>query len=69
MRRRVAPLDVPRRCFRTDAGGEQRARIKPSEPGNALPREPLDAADVPLDVPAASRPGRRGAMGCFGIGN
>jgi hypothetical protein len=27
------------------------ASIKPGEPGEAFPREPLDAADVPLDLP------------------
>jgi hypothetical protein len=27
------------------------AKIKPGEPGEALHREPLDAGDVPLDVP------------------
>jgi hypothetical protein len=32
-------------------------------------REALDAGDVPLDVPPASRPGGRGPMGCFGIEN
>ena len=37
--------------------------------GEALPREALDAADVLLDVPAASCPGRRGPIGCFGIEN
>jgi hypothetical protein len=32
-------------------------------------REALNAGDVPLDVPAASCPGRRRPMRCFGIGN
>jgi hypothetical protein len=37
--------------------------------GEALPREALDAANVLLDVPRASRPGRHRPMGCFGTGN
>jgi hypothetical protein len=59
MRRRVAPLDAPRRCVRTVAGGAigreavdagtvaSGASIKPGEPGEALHREPLDAGYVP----------------------
>jgi hypothetical protein len=70
MRRRVAPLDVPRRCARTDTGG-------------AIGRETLHAgmvasgAGLSLASPArrstARRSmllsGRRGPMGYFGIGN
>jgi hypothetical protein len=37
------------------------ASIKAGEPGEALPREPLNAADVPLDVPC--RCGRTDAGG------
>jgi hypothetical protein len=47
------------------------ASIKPGEPGEALPREPLNAGDVlrPLDVPrrVLSWPAR--PEGRFGIGN
>jgi hypothetical protein len=44
------------------------------KPGEALHREPLDAGDVPCpstsaSCPVLSCPGRRGAMGCFGIEN
>jgi hypothetical protein len=61
-----APLDVPCRCARTDAGGAlatpatagmvaSSASIKPSEPGEVLHREALDAGDVsrPSTRPAA----------------
>jgi hypothetical protein len=75
----IAPLDVPCRRVRTDAGdalgreasmpARWRAVGTGIEPGEALHREALDAADVLLDVPAASCPSRRRPMECFGIGN
>jgi hypothetical protein len=80
---RAVPLDVPCRCAGTDAGSANcrealdaaavasGARIKPVERGEALHREPLNAGDVPCrsTCPAASCPGGRGPMGCFGIEN
>jgi hypothetical protein len=42
------------------------ARIKP---GEALPREALDAADVLLDVPRGVLSWRAPIDGCFGIEN
>jgi hypothetical protein len=75
---------APRRAVplaRTDAGGAlggealdcrhggERCRDQARRAREALPREALDVADVLLDVPAATCPGRRGPMGCFGIEN
>jgi hypothetical protein len=58
---------TPRSAARPSTAGGTVASGAGIKPGEALPREALYAADVPLDCPAASCPGRRGPMGCFGI--
>jgi hypothetical protein len=59
--RRALPVARPAVRPRCRHGGERR-RMKSGEPGEALYGEPLDAADVPLDVPrlALSWPARTG---------